>query len=202
MCILRTLLVVACLAPGVSLAKSGTLEKARAHFADATRDYNLGEYRQALEEFRAAYKEHQEPLLLFDIAQCYRQLADKGQAITLYRSYLRELPDAPNRALVEGLIASLDRELHALPAAPAPALEPRAVAAPAPAVATPAPAPAIDVRVRGPERARTPLVKKAWFWGVVGGAAAVVALGVGLGVGLSSNVSYPSASTTLGVVRW
>jgi tetratricopeptide (TPR) repeat protein len=197
------LLAAAVLVALPAAAKTGSVERARALFREATRDYNLGEFRQALGEFRAAYKEYQEPRILFDIAQCHRQLDDKAQAITLYRSYLRELPDAPNRAQVESEIASLDVQLHAQPAATAPA--PPAVEVPRTAVVTApvlAPVLAIDVRAPAPTPTRTPLVKKAWFWGVIGGAAAVVALGVGLGVGLSSNASYPSASTTLGTVRW
>jgi hypothetical protein len=38
-------------------------------------------------------------------------------------------------------------------------------------------------------------VKKAWFWGVIAGAA-VVAVGVGLGVGLGAQPRNPSSTLT------
>jgi hypothetical protein len=39
-----------------------------------------------------------------------------------------------------------------------------------------------------------PVWKKAWFWGVIGGAVVVVAVGVGLGVGLSGGDKDPTPS--------
>jgi tetratricopeptide (TPR) repeat protein len=92
-------------------AASADKAKARALFDRATKQYNLGEYATAAEAFKAAYDEYPDPTLLYNLAQCERQLAHKSRAITLYRSYLRELPDAPNAAEARRLVASLEQDV-------------------------------------------------------------------------------------------
>src|SRR5437763_14279757 len=82
---------------------------ARAAFDRGTRHYNLAEYPKALDEFREAYRNYPEPSFLYNIAQCYRQVGDKPNAIPFYRTYLRETPSAPNRDEVNRLISSLER---------------------------------------------------------------------------------------------
>ncbi|MEP6861241.1 MAG: hypothetical protein ABJE66_11500 [Deltaproteobacteria bacterium] len=47
-------------------------------------------------------------MVLFDIAQSYRQLHDCDNARTFYRNYLRNEVEADNRAKVEGFIAEMD----------------------------------------------------------------------------------------------
>lgn len=86
--------------------------KARALFDRATKQYNLGEYATAAEAFKAAYDEFADPTLLYNLAQCERQLAHKQRAITLYHSYLREVPGAPNAGEVRRLISGLEEELQ------------------------------------------------------------------------------------------
>src|SRR5262245_42408860 len=86
-------------------------DRARQLFEEGSRRYNLGEYPAALGRFKAAYEEFPEPTLLYNTAQCYRQLGDKAQAVTLYRSYLREVPDAANGDEVRRVIVALDSEL-------------------------------------------------------------------------------------------
>ena len=85
--------------------------KARALFERATKQYNLGEYATAAEAFKAAYDEYPDPTLLYNLGQCERQLAHKPRAITLYRSYLRELPNASNAAEARRLVASLEQDV-------------------------------------------------------------------------------------------
>jgi tetratricopeptide (TPR) repeat protein len=85
--------------------------KARVLFDRATKQYNLGEYAVAAEAFKAAYDEYPDPTLLYNLAQCERQLAHKQRAITLYRSYLREMPSAPNAAEAQRLVASLEQDV-------------------------------------------------------------------------------------------
>ena len=45
---------------------------ARSHFTRGTRLYEVGDYRQALEEFKNAHVAKPDPAFLFDIAQCHR----------------------------------------------------------------------------------------------------------------------------------
>jgi len=101
-------LLVLILTPAAATADK---TKARALFDRATKQYNLGEYAAAGEGFKAAYDEFPDPTLLYNLAQCERQLAHKSRAVTLYRSYLREVPEAANANEVRRLIASLEEDM-------------------------------------------------------------------------------------------
>ena len=79
----------------------------------ATRKYNAGLYREALEGYTRSYDTFPAPGLLFNIAQCHRGLGDHAAALRGYEAYLRERPDAPNRALVEELMAEEDAAVRA-----------------------------------------------------------------------------------------
>ncbi len=81
--------------------------KAREHFKSAQLHYSLGEFEDAVKEFREAYRLRQEPAILFNIAQSYRQLHKPAEAYFHYRQYLSQKPDAPNREEVESLIAQM-----------------------------------------------------------------------------------------------
>lgn len=62
--------------------------------------YDLQRFDEALAMFERAYEERPDPALLFDIAQCQRQLGRYRAAARSYRSYLaRASDDAPNRDL-------------------------------------------------------------------------------------------------------
>lgn len=136
----------------------GAADSAKAHFKLGRTHYQLGEYRDALVEFKEAYRLKQDASFLFNIGQCHRQLGELAEAIKLYGSYLREAPDAPNRAEVERFVREMKETLEkrereeaasAPPSEPEPAPAPAAVpgalpaAAPAPAP-VPAPAPPRD----------------------------------------------------------
>ena len=86
-----------------ALADDAT-EQAKARYVAANKHYELGEYKQALAEYREAYRLKKLPGFLFNIAQCHRKLNQYQQAINMYQSYLTELPDAPNRKVVLELI--------------------------------------------------------------------------------------------------
>ncbi|MSP61893.1 MAG: tetratricopeptide repeat protein [Myxococcales bacterium] len=77
---------------------------AKEHYKRATTLYDLRRYREAAKEYEAAFEAKDEPELLFNAAQAYRLGGEFGDAIALYRSFLRRAPAAPNRVEVEGLI--------------------------------------------------------------------------------------------------
>jgi tetratricopeptide (TPR) repeat protein len=81
------------------------IERAKVLFSDGNQHYNLGEFPQALELYKAAYRVKPLAAFLFNIAQCHRKLGQHQDAITMYQSYLAGVPDAQNRALTESLIA-------------------------------------------------------------------------------------------------
>ena len=179
----RGALIVVALAPSSVRADK---EKARALFDRATKQYNLGEYATAADAFKAAYDEFPDPTLLYNLAQCERQLGHKQRAITLYRSYLREVTDAPNAAEVHRLIAGLEQDIQ------------REENARKQAVATTAPqklAPAVAA-VPAPLPPRRPWWRNPAGWALVGVAVAVGAVGGGLlGVSQSDQNGAPHAAT-------
>jgi hypothetical protein len=187
--------------------------EAKRLFDEGTTAYNLGEFTKAAEAYRATYKITRDPVLLYNIAQSYRLANDLGQAAFFYRSYLRNVPTAPNRVEVEERLRRLRTQIGdeksgangssktamssggkaqgETPAPSEPLVSPPA-SAPEPATAQ-APAAAINPLPPPPRLAvkREPLYKKWWLWTIVGGAAAAAAVGVGVGVGASAH-SDPS----------
>ncbi len=171
-----------------STALCDEVADARRAFVSGMKHFDLGEYGQALDDFKNGYRAKEDPVFLYNIAQCYRMMKQNGDAIRYYRLYLSRAPDASNRAEIEERIVKLqelvDREPQKQPATPPPApTQPPAALQSTPTttvVATPA-APA-----------KTPVYKKWWLWTLVGVAA--VGAGVGLGVGLTRS-STPSGTT-------
>jgi tetratricopeptide (TPR) repeat protein len=109
-------------------------KQARALHAEGVRRYNLAEYDKAIDAFRRAYELAQFPGLLFNIAQAYRQQRDCGQALEFYRSYIRQKPDASDRAQVDALVVEMEACLAASQSAPTPpAPRPNSAAPTAPA---------------------------------------------------------------------
>ncbi len=173
-------------------------EAARTAYGEGTRYYDLSQYSEALEAFKRAYWNYEDPAFLYNIAQCHRQLGHKSEALTFYRTFLRKSPDAPNRETVEKIVTALQSEISASP----PASEAPAPSPPAPLPSAPSPpapssvAPSPDVRdattlterhsERVPPRRRR-IYQKWWLWTGVGVVAAGIA--VGLGVGLTSGHS-------------
>jgi len=99
---------VACLC---ATAQAEDRAKAQTAYHSATQHYKLGEYSEALEGFKEAYRNYEDPIFIFDLAQCHRQLGHKEQAARAYRMFLIETPDAPNREKVRNMIATLEKQL-------------------------------------------------------------------------------------------
>ena len=85
---------------------------ARAHFDRAEKAFNLGNFDAALAGYQAAYEALPLPAFLFNIAQCHRNLRNREQAVFFYQRYLSLAPDAPNRGVVQELIAEQKRLLE------------------------------------------------------------------------------------------
>jgi iron complex outermembrane receptor protein len=107
---MRRLIVLALLllAP---IARADDRADAKAHFDQGVLYYNVGKFQEALDEYSKAYEIFRAPELLFNIGQCYKQLGNHERALFHFRSYLREVPESPNRAVVEDLIGESEREL-------------------------------------------------------------------------------------------
>jgi tetratricopeptide (TPR) repeat protein len=180
-------------------------QEAKAHFRAGESHYNLNEFIEAQVEFKEAYRLYPDPVFLFNLGQCERQLGHLEEAILFYRSYLRKQPKAPNRQDVLRRIDEIEETLKNQPAvpdkspAPAPLAPPPPIAT-QPASAQPASAPAalptnppaapassedattqIDLTATPESPAQSeaaPIYKRWWFWTAV----AVVAVGASVGV--------------------
>lgn len=87
---------------------------ARRSFQTAEKAYALGNYKTAIQHYEAAYRAMPEPAFLFNIAQAQRmqygvdqQVWRLQKALALYKSYLREAKQPPNRVVVEKIIDDL-----------------------------------------------------------------------------------------------
>ncbi len=141
-------------------------------------EYNASDFANALADAKAAYELDPRPALLYNLGQCYRALGDLRQALFSYRRYLREEPDASNRAMVKGLIAGLEgmvKQEPASPNSPSPAAAPSSVVVVA--ASPPAAAPAGAVSEEEPRRGLP-----GRFWWLGGSAVATGAAGTILGV--------------------
>ena len=85
----------------------GVAATAKACYKRGRTHYQLGEYREALKEFKEAYRLKPDASFLYNIAQCHRQLGELADAIKFYGNYLREAPDAANRDEVERQVREL-----------------------------------------------------------------------------------------------
>jgi tetratricopeptide (TPR) repeat protein len=164
-------------------------------YREGQRQYDLNDFAKALDLFKRAYTLYDEPALLYNIAQCYRQLGDEEQAIKFYKSYLRRMPSAPNRDDVTRLVAGLEKSSNekrasserqraesdalAKQRAQADAAERAARAAQLEADAN-ARRRALELQTTQPVP-RQPVYKKWWLWTTV---ALVAAAGAGVGVGV------------------
>jgi tetratricopeptide (TPR) repeat protein len=88
-----------------------TAADVRMHFKKGQTHYALGEFEAAIQEFQEAYRLRQEPAILFNLAQSYRQIHQWQHAYFHYRQYLNQKPDAANRAEVENLIEQMKNKM-------------------------------------------------------------------------------------------
>ncbi|MGZ3437906.1 MAG: tetratricopeptide repeat protein [Polyangia bacterium] len=180
----RCLLAFGLLLGQLVVARADSVATARQHYERGATLYDLGRFADAAKEFEAAYEDKNDPALLFNIARAYRFAGSYSRSLIAYRAYLRNLPNAANRAQVESNIAELDQLIQRQQSTAA--TTPPVAAAPTTAVATAAPA-SIDVAKAAPER--RPVYKKWWFWTTAG----VVVVG-GLAVGLAVGLAKPTSS--------
>jgi len=134
-------------------------ESAREHFRKGQTHYALGEFEDAANEFKEAYRLRSEPAILFNIAQAMRLLGSLKQALFYYQQYLAKKPDAPNRTEVEGLMSGVRGKLSEQEQEEANrrALEGKPPEAPEPPADQAAPAAAeAKVGIESPPRAAVP----------------------------------------------
>lgn len=211
------LLFVAC-AVGLTLALAGGAhaqsdaqkQNAKEHFEKASRLYDVGRYSDAVEEYQKAYLNVEDPVFLFNIAQCYRLSDRPVEAVRFYRNYLRRAPSAPNRSDVERRISEMDKLIQErekagmAPAAPPPIVveppverPPAATSSPAvtppPAAAPSIPPPGTDVSARAQTGSSDGTRSLAYGLMIGGGAGIVVAALCGAGAAAKAHTVETSS---------
>jgi tetratricopeptide (TPR) repeat protein len=173
-------------------------ELARRHHERGTTLYNLGQFEEAIAEYRKGYEQKADPVFLLNIGESYRQLGAHEKALFFYRRYLSAVPDAPNRIQIAEKVATLEQLVDAQQRARSPAppqpLPSRLTGAPAPP-----PSPDLLVAPGPPPPAEGPFWHRWWFWAGVGG---VVAGGIAVGLLVSSARQPQPPSTDLGTKRF
>jgi tetratricopeptide (TPR) repeat protein len=107
---LVSILVPAAASPARAQETGGgaSAPSAREHYQKGTSYYDLGKYNEAIREFEAAYEIKNDPALLYNLAQSHRLAGNPEQALRFYRTYLRYVPKAPNRAEIDDRIKQLE----------------------------------------------------------------------------------------------
>ncbi len=206
-CLLASLLLCSVESAAQTPAAADT---AREHYLKGNDLYDLRRYPEAAHEYEAAFEQHPDPNLLFDIAQAYRFADDYTKAIAAYHSYLRRVPRAKNRTDVLALITDLQklaadqRKSHDQPPnGPETPLLQDVTPSPTPGqgseepVASPAavPLPSETPQVSdGPAR-----TKRLAGWGLIGGGIAFTGVGaalVGIAYATQSSFNHPSPGKT------
>lgn len=143
------------------------------HAEGATR-YRLGRFREALVKFKAALALTARPSLLFNIAQCHRQLGERGQALFYYKLYLSESErlhpnqQIPFAAEVKGHLRRLQSAAKTSTTKPAAAAVETSTTKPAAAAIVLPPGPGRNAI--GSVPVNRPIYKRWWFWTLIGAA--------------------------------
>jgi hypothetical protein len=111
------LLAVACAAVTLPLAVTTDVaaaeprEEAKALATRGAMAFKLAHFQEALDLYTQAYERFPAPALLFNLGQCNKNLGHYDRALFFFQGYLRDKPDAPNRAAVVTLIAEATKQL-------------------------------------------------------------------------------------------
>jgi tetratricopeptide (TPR) repeat protein len=118
---LRTLsmaLILTVLSPGLAIAQSASEsqaeQKAKAidRYSAGARKFDVGRFDEAAADFSAAYELSGAPEILFNMGTAYRAAKKYDKALISYRAYLRRVPDAPQREIVQQRITELTDKLN------------------------------------------------------------------------------------------
>lgn len=186
-------------------------QEARDLFKLGKEAFDEGRFERALMYFKDAYALSHRAALLSNIGSALDRLRRDDEALEAYKSYLEQVPDAPNRAFVEERVRVIEaaRPKTAPPSAAAPAT-PEENTPTAPAVAPtpeqtaqaapasqPQPAP-MTAAVSADTTSDSPsLTSRWWFWASIGAvAAAAVVVGVSASSSGGTRTESPALATS------
>lgn len=164
--------VVATLCPVAARAQTADAE-ARQHFSTGRDAFSRGDFATAVTEFERAYTLSRRAQLLYNIGTTYERLHRWEEARSALQRYLDAVPEATDRAEVEGRLRIIDAEIQRQ-------------SAPTPVPPTPV-APRVVV-VDRPVVVQSVRPWQVTFW--VAGGLTVVSGGLALGIGLLADARY------------
>ena len=104
-------LVIAALLFAASPSRGDDTTLLRQQLRDANAQFNMGNFPAALSQFQDLYRASSKHALLFNIAQCYRQMGDLQKAAANYRSFIRLDPENPTVPTAKELLATVEEQL-------------------------------------------------------------------------------------------
>lgn len=109
----KAVILAACMCIGSHAWAEATDEAkkvlARKHYQDGTKAFDLGHFDEAIKEYEEAYRNFDDPVLLYNLAQAHRLAGHAADALRLYKVYLNRAPGAKNRTEVQTKIATLEK---------------------------------------------------------------------------------------------
>ena len=106
-------LAIAAAPLGSRADEAADVAEAKARVRRGAELYRAGRWREAIAEFEAAYRLKPAGALHFNVAQCREKLQEWPGALRAYTDYLREVPDASDRAAVRASIGKIEQRLQA-----------------------------------------------------------------------------------------
>jgi hypothetical protein len=86
-------------------------EAAKQLFQQGQSEYDLAHFKEALSLFEQAYKRKNVAALLYNIAQCHRQLGDLKMAKATYKAFLAKQPTSPFATMASEKLAEVEQAL-------------------------------------------------------------------------------------------
>jgi hypothetical protein len=150
-------------------------DQARQMFEAGRTAYVEGRYREAATLFQQSYGLSHRPLLLINVGNAWLKLDERDRAASAFREYLRLVPDAPDKAVLEARI----KDLEAMPVLSA-ENQPKQ-------------------EVQTPKKRQRPfelLAGRTWTWVALAGSAAFGATAIGFWI--DANSRYSTLEKTCG----
>jgi hypothetical protein len=110
---LAAALATVALLAGALAARADDVADAKARLRKGAELYRASRWREAIAEFEAAYRLKPHGAIHFNVAQCRERLAEWPGALRAWHDYLREVPDAKDRAAVRASIGRIEQRLAA-----------------------------------------------------------------------------------------
>ena len=98
-------------------ATAPAAEDAKTLINEGSAQYALGHFKEALADFEKVYLMKRVPALLFNIAQCHRQMKNFEEAAVTFRSFIRLAPDSPQVGNARELLSQVEEAIRAQRAA-------------------------------------------------------------------------------------